>query len=188
MAGPGPKLTTCLRALMMRQRRRRGKTRELTAWAAQVYCWLRPSASSQRPVGAPIGPRCRRPCANWFALRRSHPHWSCASASAQKQLLLLSSTASAPLFLISARRAGDCTSRPARQSARPRIVGGGKGLPLPTWVRASAAWIRTVSALQPQPPLSWSHWETWSKSFPNPTTSSPAPGLGSDACFRTSGY
>lgn len=92
LAGPGPKLTTCLGALMVQQRRRRGQRGE--ACAARVCCRRRPSAFFQRPAGATIGPRCRRPCANWFALRGSHPHWSCSTAKAQEQLLLLSFTVS----------------------------------------------------------------------------------------------
>lgn len=92
LAGPGPKLTTCLGALMVQQRRRRGQRRE--ACTARVCSSHRPSAFFQRPAGATIGPRCRRPCANWRALRGSHPHWSCSTAKAQEQLLLLSFTVS----------------------------------------------------------------------------------------------
>lgn len=92
LAGPGPKLTTCVGALMVRQRGRPGQRRE--ACAARVCCERRPSVFSQRPAGATIGPRSSRPCANWFALRGSHPHWSCSTAKAQEQLLLLSCTVS----------------------------------------------------------------------------------------------
>lgn len=73
LAGPGPKLTTCLVASMV-LRRQQGKWQEQRPREQPAS----PDAKAERAavcrVGAPLV-RCLRPLTDWLTLRNSPPHW-----------------------------------------------------------------------------------------------------------------
>lgn len=74
MAGPGPKLTTCLVASMvLRQQQGKWQEQRPREQPASPDAKTEPAAACR--VGAPLV-RCLRPLTDWLTLRSSPPHWS----------------------------------------------------------------------------------------------------------------
>lgn len=145
LAGPGPKLTTCVGASMVQRRGTQHSGRGLIARSVRVCGRRRPSAFCQHLAGVPIGPSCRRPGADWFARQGAHPHWSCLLAGPG-----ISCSSSRLLFQPPLRSAqGTREIAPASGLACAPVRASwaaGRGCPC---VRASAPWMRPVPDLQP---------------------------------------
>lgn len=73
LAGPGPKLTTCLVASMV-LRRQKGKWQEQRPREQPASPDAKAGRASACRVGAPLV-RCLRTRTDWFSLRSSPPHW-----------------------------------------------------------------------------------------------------------------
>lgn len=73
LAGPGPKLTTCLAASMV-LRRQRGKWQEQRPRELPASPDAGAGRAPARSGGAPLV-RCVRPRTDWLLPRSSHPHW-----------------------------------------------------------------------------------------------------------------
>lgn len=110
MAGPGPKLITCLVASMV-LKRQRGKWQEQRPRELPASPDAKEGRASAWRVGAPLV-RFLRPLTGWLSLRSSPPHWPRSlSEPAIDQSLLLEFRISIRLSC-QRKRAGDCTSHP----------------------------------------------------------------------------
>ena len=159
LAGPGPKLTTCIRESMVRKRELGVCWKRPIAWAAQVCSRRRLRAFFQRRAGAPIGPRCRWPCADWFAQRGSHPHWSCSPVETREQLLLLAFTVSTHFDQCKARGR---LHQPGGSAARPPENLGRREEATPANLRWCFCTLHEALSSPPTrtlAPLSGLHWE-----------------------------
>lgn len=92
LAGPGPKLTTCLAASMV-LRRQRGKCQQQRPRELPASPDAEAGRAPARRIGAPLV-FCVRPRTDWLSPRNSHPHWlsspsepanSCSSYSLEFQ-------------------------------------------------------------------------------------------------------